>query len=81
MSKESDTDLPSLISESSDTVEDATQQPSHARVAPVLPPPTATKVNKLCHRHSNIEVTLDGKELWDEFYRRGTEMIVNRSGR
>ena len=68
MSKESDTDLPSLISESSDTVEDA-----------VLP--TATKVNKLCHRHSNIEVTLDGKELWDEFYRRGTEMIVNRSGR
>ena len=78
MSKERDTDLPSLISESSDTVEDAAQQP---QVAPVLPPPTATKVNKLCHRHSNIEVTLDGKELWDEFYRRGTEMIVNRSGR
>ena len=75
MSKESDTDLPSLISESSDTVEDAAQQP------PVLPPPTATKVNKLCDRHSNIEVTLDGKELWDEFYRRGTEMIVTRSGR
>ena len=78
MSKESDTDLPSLISESSDT---AAQQPSHARVAPVLPPPTATKVNKLCDRHSNIEVTLDGKELWDEFYRRGTEMIVTPSGR
>ena len=77
MSEESDTDLPSLISESSDTVEDAAQQPSHARVAPVLPPPTA----KLCDRHSNIEVTLDGKELWDEFYRRGTEMIVTPSGR
>ena len=81
MSEESNTDLPSLFSESSDTVEDVVQQPSHARVAPVLSPPTATKVNKLCDRHSNIEVTLDGKELWDEFYRRGTEMIVNRSGR
>ena len=81
MSKKSDTDLPSLItdiSESSDTVEDAAQQPSHARVGPVLPPPT---VNKLCDRHSNIEVTLDGKELWDEFYRRGTEMLVTPSGR
>lgn len=29
----------------------------------------------------NIEVTLEGKTLWDEFYRRGTEMIVNRAGR
>lgn len=33
-----------------------------------------------CHR-GNIEVTLEGKTLWDEFYRRGTEMIVNRAGR
>ena len=74
MSEERDTDLPSLISESSDTVEDAAQQP---QVAPVLPPP---KVKKLCDRHSNIEVTLDRKELWDEFYRKGTEMIVTRSG-
>eukprot|EP00731_Ephydatia_muelleri_P020592 Em0013g319a len=26
-------------------------------------------------------VSLDGKSLWEEFYRRGTEMIVNRAGR
>ncbi len=30
---------------------------------------------------SSIDVVLDGKSLWDEFCRRGTEMIVNRSGR
>lgn len=30
---------------------------------------------------SNIEATLEGKSLWDEFCRRGTEMIVNRAGR
>lgn len=29
----------------------------------------------------NIEATLEGKTLWDEFCRRGTEMIVNRAGR
>ncbi len=33
-----------------------------------------------CHKGS-IEVTLEGKQLWDEFCRRGTEMIVNRAGR
>ena len=33
-----------------------------------------------CHKGA-IEVTLEGKSLWDEFYRRGTEMIVNRAGR
>ena len=26
-------------------------------------------------------MSLDGKSLWDEFCRRGTEMIVNRAGR
>ena len=31
--------------------------------------------------HKGIEVTLEGKPLWDEFCRRGTEMIVNRAGR
>lgn len=29
----------------------------------------------------NIEATLEGKSLWDEFCQRGTEMIVNRAGR
>lgn len=33
-----------------------------------------------CHK-GNIEVSLEGKSLWDEFYHRGTEMIVNRAGR
>ena len=32
-------------------------------------------------KHGQIEVMLEGKNLWDEFYRRGTEMIVNRLGR
>ncbi len=32
-------------------------------------------------KHGQIEVSLEGKNLWDEFYRRGTEMIVNRLGR
>ncbi len=32
-------------------------------------------------KHGQIEVILEGKNLWDEFYRRGTEMIVNRLGR
>ena len=60
------------------------------QLAPPLPSPQRPtiavhipkgKVVKLCNKHPNIEVTLDGKELWDEFYRRGTEMIVNRAGR
>lgn len=36
---------------------------------------------KLCSKHPPVEVSLDGRELWDEFYSRGTEMIVNRAGR
>lgn len=60
------------------------------QLAPPLPSPqrpTMTvhvpkgKIVKMCNKHPNTEVTLDGKELWDEFYRRGTEMIVNRAGR
>jgi hypothetical protein len=38
-------------------------------------------ITRLCSRHPHIEVTLDSKELWDEFHKRGTEMIVNRAGR
>lgn len=38
---------------------------------------TKTSIAVACH----IEVTLEGKTLWDEFYCRGTEMIVNRAGR
>ena len=36
---------------------------------------------KANNTRSRIEVSLDGKSLWEEFYRRGTEMIVNRAGR
>ena len=43
-----------------------------------VPPP---KVHRFCTKHPHIEITLDGKELWDQFYQKGTEMIVNRSGR
>ena len=46
--------------------------------APPIPPPN---INRFCMKHPNIEITLDGKELWDQFYQKGTEMIVNRSGR
>ena len=34
-----------------------------------------------CLHKANVEVSLEGKSLWEEFCRRGTEMIVNRSGR
>ena len=61
--------------------------PSSAVPPPHQPPqgppvviPTG-KITRTCIKHPHIEVTLDGKELWDEFYRRGTEMIVNRAGR
>ena len=30
---------------------------------------------------SGIGITVEGQELWEEFYKRGTEMIVNRAGR
>ncbi len=43
-----------------------------------VPPPN---IHRFCTKHPHIEVTLDGKELWDQFYQKGTEMIVNRSGR
>lgn len=36
---------------------------------------------KVCSKHPPVEATLDGRDLWDQFYRRGTEMIVNRAGR
>lgn len=39
------------------------------------------KCMKANNTRSRIEVSLDGKSLWEEFYRRGTEMIVNRAGR
>lgn len=31
--------------------------------------------------NSGISVTVEGQDLWEEFYKRGTEMIVNRAGR
>ena len=46
-------------------------------------PPT-TQAYKPLYNHSSdngIIVTLEGRELWDEFFKRGTEMIVNRAGR
>ena len=57
---------------------------------PHPPPPEPTssstsepprKKSKGGSSHGNIEVTLEGKNMWDEFYCRGTEMIVNRAGR
>lgn len=30
---------------------------------------------------SNIDVTLEGADLWHQFYSAGTEMIITRSGR
>lgn len=29
----------------------------------------------------NPRVTLDSQSLWSEFYRRGTEMVITKSGR
>ena len=46
-----------------------------------LPPVASGNIARLCSRHPHIEVTLENKELWDAFYRKGTEMIVNRAGR
>ena len=43
--------------------------------------PITKKRNKFVRPNCAIEITLEGKNLWDEFCRRGTEMIVNRSGR
>lgn len=58
------------------------QQPPPQRPIPSLPPTIPTgKITSFCSKHPHVEVTLDGKELWDEFFRRGTEMIVNRAGR
>ncbi|XP_019851875.1 PREDICTED: T-box protein 2-like isoform X2 [Amphimedon queenslandica] len=54
------------------------QQRTIANLPPSIP---AGKITNYCPKHPHIEVTLDGKELWDEFFRRGTEMIVNRAGR
>lgn len=44
------------------------------------PPRKRFKIATGCPK-GNIEVTLEGKTLWDEFCHRGTEMIVNRAGR
>lgn len=38
-------------------------------------------VPKMCNKHPPVDISLDGCELWEEFYKRGTEMIVNRAGR
>ena len=51
----------------------------HQPPQPIVIP--TSKITRLCLKHPHVEVTLDGKELWDEFYKRGTEMIVNRAGR
>ena len=45
---------------------------------------TGAKCSRICMYHvqkGNIDVALEGKALWDEFFHRGTEMIVNRAGR
>jgi hemolysin activation/secretion protein len=30
---------------------------------------------------SNIKIELDGKDLWEQFYKHGTEMVITKSGR
>lgn len=66
------------------------QQTNEEDRHPHPPPPDPTsgstvepprKKSKGVSNHGSIEVTLEGKSLWDEFYCRGTEMIVNRAGR
>ena len=57
-------------------------QPIAASISqPHVPIVPHGKVQKFCPKHPNIEITIDNKELWDQFYHRGTEMIVNRAGR
>ena len=53
----------------------------HPPTEPSTAPDPPKKRTKGGGKHGNVEVTLEGKTLWDEFYCRGTEMIVNRSGR
>ena len=45
------------------------------------PPKKKLRIAATTSHRGNIEVTLEGKSLWDEFCHRGTEMIVNRAGR
>ena len=47
----------------------------------LLPPSQTYKPLYNPADNNGISVTLEGQELWDEFYKRGTEMIVNRAGR
>lgn len=53
----------------------------HPPPEPATTPDPPKKRTRGGGKHGNVEVTLEGKNLWDEFYCRGTEMIVNRSGR
>ncbi|XP_019864386.1 PREDICTED: T-box transcription factor TBX5-A-like isoform X2 [Amphimedon queenslandica] len=77
--------FPSGISQAVNTTITANQQrpiPSLTLPRPAASVPIpAGQVIKYCPKHPAISVTLDGKDLWDEFYRVGTEMIVNRAGR
>jgi hypothetical protein len=29
----------------------------------------------------NLKAELDGKDLWDQFHKHGTEMVITKSGR
>lgn len=60
------------------------QRPIPSLTLPAAPAPISIPVGqviKYCPKHSAISVTLDGKQLWDDFFLVGTEMIVNRAGR
>ena len=47
----------------------------------IEPPRKKSKTSGGGSKYGNVEVTLEGKTLWEDFYHRGTEMIVNRAGR
>ena len=51
-----------------------------------IAPTTAQQPCAFAHTYNHqdeagISITVEEQELWEEFYKRGTEMIVNRAGR
>ena len=66
--------VPSDINQSTNTTITTNQQrPIPCLTLPAAPPSIPSgKIIRYCPKHPAISVTLDGKQLWDDFYHVGT---------
>uniref|UniRef100_UPI00358E083C T-box transcription factor TBX3-like isoform X2 n=1 Tax=Myxine glutinosa TaxID=7769 RepID=UPI00358E083C len=57
------------------------ESPGHPEVLPLLFPAGPARSSKGSHGEDEPRVSLEGRDLWEQFHLLGTEMVITKSGR